>query len=146
MIKIAFTGVALVIGSLQATAAYTAAQRTLIDQIETHLEETGYHPKRVEYGLRFTSDDRTYFIEISEEASNPFLVRVCEYIPYGTALSRENIVAQLNDLNQEPLQKTIAKDNNVVIISETWADNAKEFNAAFPVLLDAVKYNASQFH
>ncbi len=146
MNKILTAGAALLIGALPASAAYTASQKAFINQINTHLEEKGYKPERVDDGLTFTADDRTYYIEVEEEATEPFFVRVCDYIPFSSGISRERVVEQLNELNQEHLQKTIAKDNNVVVISEMWAADAKEFISAFPYLLQSVQYNATPFH
>lgn len=138
----------VLLGTLFAANAtgYNARQEALITSIQKYLSSQGYTPERVDDGLKFKSEGVTYFVEVSEEDTNPMYVRLSRYIKFDDKVKREAVMEKLMDYNSYLAVKAYCKEKNLILTSDMFVTSADQFTVAFGDLLSLMKKTADKIN
>lgn len=118
---------------------YNAQQEALRKEITSYLQRKGYKTEIQDDGLKFKNEGTTYYVEISDKDTNPMYLRLCMYVNFGTKLTREKALKDLNDYNVKFGVKVCCLKENLLISAEMFVNKSSEFTYAFDELLSQVK-------
>ena len=119
---------------------YTAQQKRVLSEISSYVSKAGYSVEEKENGLKFKDDGAVYYVEMSQEDTNPLFVRICRYVPFKSTLKKEVVKENIVDLNSTYGIKTIIRDNEVLLASDMFLTKASQLTNVFHTIMKEFSY------
>lgn len=131
----------VLVGSLLSSYAegFNAKQEALRTSVETSLKSKGYTVERQDDGLKFKSEGVNYFIEISNDDTNPMYVRLSRYIKFDDKIKRDDVMSKLRDYNSTYAVKAYCKEKNLILSADMLVTSADQFTYVISDLLSLIK-------
>ena len=135
-----FLSLMLLVGATMMSAqSYNSEQEQLRREIKVFLDKMGYAPENQSDGLKFKSGGINYYVEIDKDETAPMYLRLCRYVKYDDKMTREKIMAKINDCNSTYAVKVSCKDRSFILSSELFVTKSSEFTDVFDTLLGLIK-------
>lgn len=120
-------------------AEFNSKQLAVISGIESYLKGKGYNVERRDDDLKMTIDGNTYYVEFDASEDNPMYVRLVRYVKFDNNIKRDKTLKKLKDCNQFDAVKVLCKEKNVILSSEMYVSDARQFNNVFATMLANMK-------
>ncbi|MDD2961721.1 MAG: hypothetical protein PHR45_06545 [Muribaculaceae bacterium] len=109
---------------------YNQEQIDFRSDLITQLRSLGYSPELDEDGdIYYITNEKRYYVEVSDKNTNPFYIVVSRYLVYGTTFdTRANLEANLNSLNAYKGVKALFYKDSYRVGAEVFIKRASMLN------------------
>lgn len=140
MKKIFFSLMLLLCSAAIDAQTYTASQEQLRSEISSYLSRRGLNPQKQSDGLKFVSENSTFYIEIDPAERKPMFVRLCRYVKWDDTLTPSKLKSNIEDYSVVRAIKVSCHEKYARFSVELFLTDSEEFTDVFDDLLYQVKY------